>query len=188
LGAGYTWSVAVVAVRGIAVTIITRIEATIPAVKAATIPAVKAATIPAVKTAAAKPSTVETTTKPAAVETAQTSTKAADLCSTSADRGGECDSYNGSSDQQLVGHWTLLFDIPHPIFVTGALNVCSHLTGLPCQKQIGGLTEYGSAFAGLELDKTRPLLLSLYMFSAFQMYAGVRHDYSLAYATTVRPE
>jgi len=113
LGAGYTWSVAVVAVPGIAVTIITRIEATIPAVKAATIPAVKTAAVPAIKTAAAKPSTVETTTKPAAVETAKTSTKAADLCSTSADRGGECDSYMAAviSNLWVIGPSFLTFRI-----------------------------------------------------------------------------
>src|ERR1700730_16480919 len=92
--ASCTRSVAVVTVWGIAISIVARIEATIPTVKTAAVPAVKAA--------AAKPAAINT---PAV----KTSAKAVGLGSTNADRGGERDSDNGDSHQQLAGHVTLLF-------------------------------------------------------------------------------
>jgi hypothetical protein len=58
--------------------------------------------VPAIKTVAAKPAAVETAT-------AKTSAEAVGLGSTNANRGGERDSNDGNSHQQLAGHGTLLF-------------------------------------------------------------------------------
>ena len=93
-------SVTVVTVWGIAISIVARIEATIPAVKPAAIPAVETTPISAVKMAAV--SAVKTSA-------VKTSAKAVGLGSTNANRGGERDSNDRNSHQELVGHVTLLF-------------------------------------------------------------------------------
>jgi hypothetical protein len=47
-------------------------------------------------------------------------------------------------------------------FVIGCLTRKQLPTGRSPRKQMSGLMEYGAAFAGLEPDKTSPLLLSAF--------------------------
>ena len=91
----------------------------------------------------------------------KTPAKATGLGSTNADRGGKRDRNDGNSHQQFAGHETLLFTLDIR-FVIGCLTRKQLPTGRSRRKQMSGLMEYGAAFAGLEPDKTSPLLLSAF--------------------------
>ena len=93
------------------------------------------------------------------ISAVKTSAKAVGLGSTNADRGGERDSDNGDSHQQLAGHVTLLFKFR--IRLRHRMLERYAGTRLACLAKKRCLACWNTAplFVGLEPDKTSPLLL-----------------------------
>jgi hypothetical protein len=98
-----------------------------------------------VKTTAMKASTMKTTAS---------ETPAVGLGSSNADQRGEGDSDDGCYHPQFAGHGKDPFiHIRDPISPSGDQYVCRHPTGLPCEKQIAELLEYGAASERLKPDE-----------------------------------